>query len=251
MSKSDRLSELVGEVKQPPIFLSEASVKFIPTPLQARILEIAKELMQEHYLLDGDQLYSRCVRLLKDIDKKELDQELMKLYRLKILVNGKALTRENLCENQHRVKLLELVKVNPGSNLNKISNLMPLNRGTIKWHLKMLEKFDLIRSETIENQLVFFDFFIDKRLSKIYYILNKKAMLDILDCISKNFGITANELTTRIGLPRSTIFRKIKVMIENGFLQTFITGNQLVIQDFSPQYKGIITEFILKNRNNQ
>jgi predicted transcriptional regulator len=228
----------------PPSTAAAEVLAFKPSPVQARILQIAKEIMDDHYVLDSDQLYHRCIRSIKDIAPQEINDALLVLLKQKILVHGKATTRQTILENENRTAVLNAVKNNPGIHLNKLATIVPINRGTIKWHLEMLTKFDLIKARNIENQLAFFEFIIEPRLEQMYYILNKKHVTRIARVIESQPGITITEAITTLNIPRSTFLRKIKDMVAEGLVVLDVASDSEACLHLSPPMEKATREFL-------
>jgi predicted transcriptional regulator len=196
------------------------------TPLQQRILEVAGQIMQRHYLLDLDQLYQECLRFLKDASRQQIQSALNDLVHRKILINGKALNRQQLLENPNRNKILELIRKEPGIHFSRIKAWIAKESRTVQWHLKMLEKFDFIREERFGNNVVYFDFLQDKQYDRLHYYLHKEGAPAILGTIINRPGILLSDLIDLLQMPRSTLARKINVLVSEGFVSASNLENQ-------------------------
>jgi hypothetical protein len=214
------------------------------SPLQVRILEIASQLMVRHYLLDLDRLYQESHRFLRDVDKQEIQSALKDLVRRKILVNGKALNRLQLLENPNRDCILTLVRREPGIHFSRIKAGINKESRTVQWHLKMLEKFDFIREERFGNNVVYFDLLQDKQYDRLHYYLHKDGAPAILKAILAHPGIPLVNLIDLLQMPRSTLARKIKVLIDEDFVSASYTANQemslAIVDRFIPVLQRIL-----------
>jgi DNA-binding transcriptional ArsR family regulator len=217
------------------------------TPLQQRILEAAALLMERHYLLDLDQLYQECVRFLKDVGKQQIQNALNDLVHRKILINGKALNRQQLLENPNRNRILELVRQEPGIHFSRIKAWIAKESRTVQWHLKMLEKFDFIREERFGNNVVYFDFLQDKQYDRLHYYLHKDGAPAILGTIMNRPGIPLSDLIDQLQMPRSTLARKVNVLISEGFVSAGYTENQVmsltVVANLVPTLQAIFARW--------
>ncbi|MBN2154030.1 MAG: hypothetical protein JW839_21415 [Candidatus Lokiarchaeota archaeon] len=219
------------------------ALAFKPTPIQRQILAIAQELLQQHYLLKSEQLYARCLRAIT-VPRDQLDNELRQLYQLRILVHGKANTRENLLDNQNRLLVYNTIKALPGINLTRLCEFCPLNRGTIQWHVLMLAKFNFVRMETIDNKEIYFDSIVDTQLSRLFYIMNRKNVPLVLTAILENGQFLANDLGALAGVSQPTAFRKLKMLVDEGIVQTTLEENRLLIAGINPGYDATIRAYL-------
>jgi DNA-binding MarR family transcriptional regulator len=213
------------------------------SPLQYRILELAGQLMERHYLLDLDRLFQECLRFLRDVGKQELQSALSDLVRRKILINGRALNRQQLLENPNRDRILAIIRQEPGIHFSRIKADINKESRTVQWHLKMLEKFDFIREERFGNNVVYFDFLQDKLHDRLHYYLHKDGAPAILKSILTHPGISMLDLIDLVQMPRSTVARKLKVLIDEGVVSASYTANQVmtlvIVDNIVPVLQGI------------
>ncbi|MFX0100243.1 MAG: winged helix-turn-helix transcriptional regulator [Candidatus Hodarchaeota archaeon] len=217
-----------------------------PTEVQEKILEIARELMQKHYVLDSRKLYYLSLRALKDTDKIVVMKSIDDLIRKKVLFPGKAVSRDNLLKNQKRNEILNLIIEEPGIYFAKIRKELGLDSNTLLWHLKMLEKFDFIRSEKFGNSTVFFDYFLDKEHDTLHYYLHKDKSIDIFKEIITNPGLSFQDLLYHLDMPRTTLIRKLKALIENGLLKVAYEANRIISINVVHDYKELVLVFVYK-----
>lgn len=213
-------------------------------PIQQRIIEVAARLMERHYLLDLDQLYQECTRFIKEAPKQQIQSALNDLVHRKILIHGKALNRQQLLENPNRSKILEIIRREPGIHFSRIKAWIGKESRTVQWHLKMLEKFDFIREVRFGNNIVYFDFLQDKNHDKLHYYLHKDGAPAILGTIlNRPGGITLSDLIDIVQMPRSTVARKVNVLISEGFVRARYLTNQAmmlsVVEDLVPVLRNI------------
>ncbi|HME51425.1 MAG TPA: hypothetical protein VKM55_04360 [Candidatus Lokiarchaeia archaeon] len=246
MKNLNMVARLVDETNiDEGLSASEQVLAFQPTPVQARILQIAKEIMDDHYVLDSDQLYYRCIREIKDVAPQELNATILDLLKRRIIVHGKATTRQSVLDNNNRTLVMEAVKTNPGIHLNKLAVIVPINRGTIKWHLQMLAKFELVRSRNIDNQLVFYEFTVNPQLEQLYYILNKKLVTRITRMILDHPGISITAAIDALSIPRTTFLRKIKDMVAAGIAVLDMSSDSEACLNLSQSMEQVTRDFLL------
>ncbi|MEX2680902.1 MAG: winged helix-turn-helix transcriptional regulator [Candidatus Sigynarchaeota archaeon] len=184
--------------------------------------------MERRYVLDLDDLYKECLRHIKNAEKRQIQNALSSLVHRKILINGKALTRQDLLANPNRNRILEIIRQEPGIHFSRIKACLNKESRTVQWHLKMLEKFDFIREERFGNNVVYFDFVQDKQHDRLYYYLHKDGAPAILKAILNHPGITMVNLIDQLQMPRSTLARKVNVLISEGFVSASYQANQMM-----------------------
>jgi DNA-binding transcriptional ArsR family regulator len=188
------------------------------SPIQEEMMVIAYRLMERHYVLDTDALYKECKHVMKSSSPATIRSALQDLLRRKLLIHGKAVTREQLLVNANRQRILDLVKGEPGIHFSRVRELMQKEPRTIQWHLEMLVKFDFIREERYGNNVVYFDFILGKKDDLIYYYLHKDGAPEIFKHVLASPGISSQMLMDALHMPRSTFTRKVRVLLEQGFL---------------------------------
>nr|MDO8115657.1 winged helix-turn-helix transcriptional regulator [Candidatus Sigynarchaeota archaeon] len=188
--------------------------KLVLTHLHERILAIAREMMEKHYLLNSTLLYSICMRRIKDEDLTTIRSAFNELISNHVLVDGKAITGMAVLDNENRRSIFALIQAHPGLNLSRVAEILALKIMTARWHLKMLEEFKKVRSVTMDGQLVYFLVDSDPVFDKVHFVLNKKKMADIIRDILDKPGITLGALQSRTDLPRTTLLRKIGELMD-------------------------------------
>ena len=217
---------------------------FQPTSLQERILNIARQLMQKHYVLDSVKLYYACAREIKESDNVDVMRAIDDLIRHKVLFPGKATSREGVLNNPCRKKIHDIIKTEPGIYFSKIRDAVGIDSNTLMWHLKMLEKFDFIRQGKIGNSTVFFEKFQEKESDLLHYFMHKDGSVDIFKQVITHPGLSFQDLLHYLDLPRTTLVRKLKVLIENGLLVVNYTANRITSIDLPQKFKEPCLKFL-------
>jgi len=215
--------------------------------IEQSILLVAKQLISRHYLLDTKTLYQDCIRTMKDVDRAKIDAAITTLISKKMLLDGKAITRENVLENENRAAIYNLIRADPGIYLYYIMTRMNIDSRTVTWHLHMLQEFALIRAIRIENNTIYFESSVDQSREIVYYYLHKKNALEIFKAIIANPGISFVQLLTAVNLPRSTLTRKVKILIAAGILAGIHDSGQLISITISEKYLGVL-DFPINNQ---
>jgi len=199
-----------------------------PSPIQEQILAIAYYMMEHHYVLDTDLLYKECKKVMKSASQQSLRAALQDLLNKRYLIGGKAVTRETLLENENRRRILEIIKHEPGVHFSLIKEMVEKESRTIQWHLDMLVEFNFIREVRFGNNVLYFDFLLEKQHDILYYYLHKDGSPAIFKMILSRPGISFQSLLDTLQIPRSTLTRKVKTLIEQGLLMGERQSNQLL-----------------------
>lgn len=189
-----------------------------PSILQERIISIARQLMENHHLFDSEMLYFQCIRTIKDVKTSAINSAIVDLLNKHVLINGKALDRLSLLDNPRRKEINNLILIMPGLNITRIAKTLGIFVTNAKWHVNALEKFQLIRSRFINDQIYYFPFSTSDEHDKINVLLNKNGMPEIIGFIAKNSTITITYFLKSIPIPKTTLLRKIKELVENGVI---------------------------------
>ena len=219
----------VSKAENLSILPQEEINKVMPlSPVQEQILAIAYRMMEQHYVLDTDGLYKECKRVMKSTTPLSLRAALQDLLNKRYLIEGKAVTRETLLENENRRRILEIIKHEPGVHFSRIKEMVEKESRTIQWHLDMLVEFIFIREVRFGNSVLYFDFLLEKQHDVLYYYLHKDGAPAIFKMILSTPGISFQSLLDTLQFPRSTLTRKVKALIEQGLLTGEYQSNQLV-----------------------
>ena len=113
----------------------------------------------------------------------------------------------------------------------------------------MLEKFDVIRPENYNNVTIYVDFYSNKKHDKVYYILNKKKMDVIISKILDCNGISFNELLEDLKVPRTTLLRKTRELIEEGILVVESSGEEGGNLKISSELENLVRRFLESSKD--
>ena len=121
-----------------------------------------------------------------NINNEGIEKHLTTLVEKKILVPNSKLTRDMVFYNQNRNSIYNFIKKNPGVYLSKIMSELGLSINTIVWHITILENFNFIASDQIDNRIIFFDSTLELNKVKIYYFTSHDTSKKILQYLKIN-----------------------------------------------------------------
>ncbi|WP_135603630.1 winged helix-turn-helix transcriptional regulator [Methanococcoides sp. NM1] len=139
------------------------------------------------------------------------------LYKFLPLLLGRV--RQN-CKNQNRDEILEFITANPGSTISDIGKQLKLNRGTIKYHLKILQMCNKIKCVRKGKIVMIFknSYKWSNTEQKIAFFLRNDTGKTILISILHKPGMTNQDLTKTFNLDKSTVHWHINDMHNEGLV---------------------------------
>lgn len=189
------------------------------SPLEKKVVRIAKKVMKQDHSLNRIKLVSKCFEELNDRELKNLERVIAGLFKKRVLVLKRAIARSELFENANRRRIMEIITRIPGINVSGIMRKLDINFGTVRWHTELMEEFGFIKSRWFGNSKAFYLPGIEEKNEEFYYLMTDETTLDIVSRIRKNQGITFNKLAKFMKLDRLTFSRKLSDLVSSGILQ--------------------------------
>ncbi|MCG2735814.1 MAG: winged helix-turn-helix transcriptional regulator [Candidatus Methanoperedenaceae archaeon] len=128
----------------------------------------------------------------------------------------RAITDNNILKNGTRLKILDHIKKNPGVNFSVISKETAVNRGTLSYHLNILDMHDKIKvhkNRYFENHMKFSD---DEQ--KILNQLKKDMPKRIIKILIEHPGATRKEISGEIGISDQAVSWYMKHLRADGII---------------------------------
>ncbi len=133
----------------------------------------------------------------------------------------RAITDNNILGNGTRLKILDYIKKNPGANFSAISKEMGVNRGTLSYHLKILEMHENIKAykqrgytKYFENHMKFSD---DDK--KVLQYLKQDTPRKIIENLIERPGVSRKDLSNIIGISGSAITQYMEYLRADGVIE--------------------------------
>ncbi len=204
-------------------------------PSVQRVIEIAKEVINNKKVLDTELLYTLAKRQLK-LPRKGLLNIIQLLINKKVLVEGSKYTRDDVLNNRYRFKLYSFLTSNLGVHFSTIRKQIITDSsgnmgssGQLIWHLEMLIKFNYIKKIKIKNYTVFLPYEIDDEIGLIYFILRDEIYLKIISLLISNEKLKRSEVHKLVNEKRETIYYRINNLIEFNIIKLNGDNNSLVL----------------------
>ena len=121
------------------------------------------------------------------------------------------LTKNQILNNENREKIYTYICENPGVYFYQIAKTLKLSNYILGWHIKMLLKFNFIRSKEIDNHEVFFDINLGDDYDELYYFISKEKSKIIINFLIENpEGTTKTRISRELKIHPKTASKYIK-----------------------------------------
>jgi len=127
-----------------------------------------------------------------------------------------------------RRKIYKYIKENPGSHLRNISRALDLRIFNLYYHIKFLEKQELIYTKKEDGYLrCFISNSIGNGEKKLLGLLRQKTTRDIVLSILWSFGLSSKELCKILNKSPSTIDFHLKKLVKEDIIEACISNKNV------------------------
>ena len=134
---------------------------------------------------------------------------------------GEKIRRKDVLRNSKRREIYYFVVNNPFSHFRKITRMVRAGPNQCFWHLRILEKMGLIKSEHVGRYLTYHasnSDYIGSRSNRPATFSNSNAT-KILEYLRMNPGVKIAHLSQALMMNRHTVSYHIKCMLTNGLVE--------------------------------
>jgi len=224
-------------------------------PSVQRVIEIAKEVINNNNVLDTELLYNLAKRRLK-FPRKGLLSIIQLLINKKVLVEGSKYTKDEVLNNKYRFNLYRFLTSYLGAHFSTIrKQIMTDDSGTLGssgqliWHLEMLIKFNYIKKIKIKNYTVFLPYEIDDEIGLLHFVLRDEIYLKIIQLLISNEELKRSEVHKLVEEKRETIYYRINNLIEFNIIELSGDNNFLVLNSNKKNDIILIINANLQNKS--
>ena len=224
-------------------------------PSVQRVIEIAKEVINNHNVLDTELLYRLAKRRLK-FPRKGLLSIIQLLINKKVLVEGSKYTRDDILNNKYRFHLYRFLTSYLGAHFSSIRKQIVTDNsgnlgssGQLIWHLEMLIKFNYIKKIKIKNYTVFLPYEIDGEIGLLHFVLRDEIYLKIIQLLLSNENLKRSEVHKLVNEKRETIYYRINNLIEFNIMKLSGDNNSLVLNSLMKDDIILIINANLQNKS--
>jgi len=127
-----------------------------------------------------------------------------------------------------RRKIFNYVQENPGQHLRKIARELKINYHNLRYHLRLLEKNEMIRIKTKDSYSRVYTKEIGAVDKELLTIIRKKTPRNILLALCCSAAISQKELSKELDLHPTTIEYHLKTLIELEIIEPAIVKDGVV-----------------------
>lgn len=186
---------------------------------EEEIYEILKEYLKKkkvHFIIK-DLVNYICLRIKSNpnINRNSVILVLNELIKNKEIISGIKLLKENVLDSDRRKEIFDLIKKNPGINVNEIKNDLILGSHQALWHLHRLEEFEFIRALKYGNQKAFFDFKLELEYCKTFFYFRKDKVKQIIGLLeSADSPLSPTSIAEKLNSNYATVKKYLEILIE-------------------------------------
>ncbi len=217
-------------------------------PMEMRVLDIAHQLMEKHYVLIMEDLLKEASRTYKQEGKASIMHAIDTLVRKKVLFERKAITKATILNNPVRKAIFEWIVFEPGIHFSRLRDLLQRDSKSIAMHIGMLKQFGLVRSVEFDNNTVYFDAALDTLFDQLHYYTHKKYVLEAFKAILEHPNISLIDLYSilKLDITENAFLRKINTLVTLGFLSAMRDEGRIIALRVHPRIESKVKEIIAR-----
>ncbi len=143
-----------------------------------------------------------------NINQNGIEIILKTLIKKNCIIEGSIISRDNLLNNDKRKIIYEYIRDNPGTFFNDMKRSLDICTQVLIWHLKMSEKYKIIKKKILENHVIYYCS--DIRYSKAEQSHYLRRSIDIINFLkSNNKGCSKTKLADNLNMHYNTLKKYI------------------------------------------
>ncbi|MCK9313588.1 MAG: winged helix-turn-helix transcriptional regulator, partial [Methanocorpusculum sp.] len=153
----------------------------------------------------------------------------------------------NVLWNPKRKDIYSFIKARPGAYIGEIANNMNLNRGTLRHHIEILEKENMIEAHCDHRKIRYFqnNSTYDEKEKRVISVLQNETARKIISKILTDECNTNRELAREMGFSKGTITWYMKQLKELDIIEENKEGRS-AIYSINPVYLSVIEKSVCK-----
>ncbi len=150
-----------------------------------------------------------------NINNKGIREILVSLVEKKLVVEGSVLLKTDVLKNLQRRQIYHFIEENPGAIFNKILKSLKLSNYVVFWHVKILIKFEFIKTARIDNHDAFFNVTITPENFRFYYLKEKEISKQIINFLTENdIGVSKTKISLDLKMHINTVNKYLELLEE-------------------------------------
>ncbi|NVM55678.1 MAG: hypothetical protein HWN66_18405 [Candidatus Helarchaeota archaeon] len=193
--------------------------------LHRTILRIARRVQEKKHFFDMLTLFEACCREIPN-PEPEIFQAIRDLYKMKYIIEGKKLFKEDILTNKKRNKIYEYVKKYPGVHEREIRQVFGLGAYMAYRHLNLLEAFGFLRKKYYYNKSTYFPSDFEEAKEAECLLLRNETTNKIYDYIKEYEQLRITEIKEFLQISYTTIQSHLNRLIEGGLVKKIKKGQK-------------------------
>ncbi len=153
--------------------------------------------------------------------------------------------RKNALDNQRRLGIFHFIKEHPGLYFRELLRNMPLAKGSLEYHVNIMESEGLLRTIRRKGKTHYFtaDSLYPAEDEVLLSAMRSDSLKKILAQIHQDPGIYGAKIAENVGLSRATVSGHVKHLEELGIVKAEREG-RCVVYTISNTYSQALTEYV-------
>lgn len=186
---------------------------------ERRIYKVIKAYLRENNVFNEREVVPYVNHYIEDFNSRKIEEIIYALMKKHVIVPGTTMTREDILKTNARNKIFEYIRENPGSYLNELLTSLDLGTHQTIWHLKILEKFQFIRSTDIENHNIYFTLDSEPEHDEMFYYSRNEKVRDIINVLKNNpSGLMMTKISKMADMHHETAKKYLRILKELGLV---------------------------------
>jgi len=183
--------------------------------------------------------------LIKDenFNRNKIEKLIKGLLQKKRILIGTQLTRDDILETPIRNDIFLFIQQNPGANINEIIRENNLGSNQALWHLKFLQKFEFIRSKSLQNQKAFFPSNIPSNLDLALFFLRNDKIKNLINFFTQNKELlSATAISDNLNMHYSTTKKYLEILEQLAVVEVHNNEGKTLYRLNEGRYKDLLTK---------
>jgi predicted transcriptional regulator len=213
---------------------------------ELKVLELVYEYLDRNRVLTREKITSfvnaRISKNGENINSNGIRVILNSLLKKNLIVEGSKLTKENILLNSNRKRIYDYIKENPGVYLNRLAKELNFSVYLVNWHLNMLLKFNIIRRQTINNCIAYYDSNLEPKTDVILHLISRKSCRKIVDFLEKNRkGCSKYQISKDLNMHYNTIAKYLDILDDFGLVVRSYPNKKMIYSLNREDYVSLTT----------
>ena len=160
---------------------------------------------------------------------------------------GERIRRKNVLRNGKRREIYYFIVNNPFSHFRRITRMVGIGPNEGSWHLRILEKMNLIKSEHVGRYLTYHANnadYIGNQSSQPSTLIQNSNATKILEYLLRNPGTSITHVTRSLMMNRNTVAYHVKRLQTSGLIEREETNGLRLVRTLEHQGDGLTDNLV-------